>query len=104
MIENLCRRWGYQKGIPLGWYGQGIIEPIAAEEQRDFEGLRYDWQSHEDEHLHSKNRKIAIPQDLTNFTNAGALDPNKSQAAAQQALCQNPPLPTKEWVCIEDYY
>ena len=45
-----------------------------------------------------------IPRVLTNFVSAGVLDPNRSQLATQQALCQNPPLPTEEWVCIKDYY
>ena len=41
MVENLCRRWGYEKGAPLGRYDQGIVEPITAKERRDFEGLGY---------------------------------------------------------------
>ena len=32
MVENLCHRWGYVKGTPLGRYGQGIAKPITAEE------------------------------------------------------------------------
>ena len=44
------------------------------------------------------------PQDLTNFTSVGVLDPNTSQATAQQALYQSPPLLTGEWVCNQDYY
>ena len=104
MVENLCHRWGYEKGTPLGQYGQRIAEPIMAEERRDFEGLGYDWQPHKDGRLRSRNRKIVIPRDLTNFTSAGVLNPNKSQAATHQALCQSPPLPTEEWVCIEEYY
>ena len=47
---------------------------------------------------------MAIHRDLTNFTSAGTLDLNSSQATAQQASCQTSPLPTEEWVCIEDYY
>ena len=47
---------------------------------------------------------LVIPRDLTNFVSAGVLDANTSQAAAQQTLCQVLPLPTEEWVCIEDYY
>ena len=45
-----------------------------------------------------------IPRDLTNFVNAGIIDPNTSPATAQPAPCQSPPLLTEEWVCIEDYY
>ena len=48
MVENLCRRWGYEKGAPLGQYGQGIVEPITAEERRDYKGLGYDWQPRKD--------------------------------------------------------
>ena len=51
-----------------------------------------------------KNWKLVIPLDLTNFTSAGVLNPNQSQATAQAALLPSPPLPTKEWVCFEDYY
>ena len=75
------------KGTPLGRYGQGITEPITTEEQRDFEDLGYNWQPRDGEHLHSRNQKIVIPWDLTNFISAGVLDPNTSQAAAQPALC-----------------
>ena len=32
MVENLCHRWGYEKGAPLGRYGQRIVEPVIAEE------------------------------------------------------------------------
>ena len=32
MVKNLCHRWGYMKGTPLGRHGQGIAEPITAEE------------------------------------------------------------------------
>ena len=32
MVENVCYRWGYVKGTPLGRYGQGIAEPIRAAE------------------------------------------------------------------------
>ena len=39
MAENLCRSWGHEKGVLLGWYGQGIVEPITAKEWRDHEGL-----------------------------------------------------------------
>ena len=42
MVENICRRWGYAKGTPLGRHGQQITEPIAAEERKDFEGLGYE--------------------------------------------------------------
>ena len=45
-----------------------------------------------------------IPRDLTIFVSAGVLDPNTSPASAQPVPCQSPPLPTEEWVCIEDYY
>ena len=61
--------------------GQGIAEPIMAEERKDFEGLGYDWQPHDGECLHSRNQKLVIPRDLTNFISAGVLDPNTSQAA-----------------------
>ena len=44
MVENICHRWGYAKGMPLGHHDQGIAEPIVAEERRDFEGLGYEWQ------------------------------------------------------------
>ena len=76
MVENLCCRWGYEKGTPLGRYGQGIVEPIAAAERRDFEGHGYDWQPHKEGFSCSKNRKLIIPWDLTNFTSEGTLDPN----------------------------
>ena len=104
MVENICRRWGYAKGTPLGRHDQGIVEPIAAEERRDFEGLGYEWQSRDSEHLHSRNRKLVVPRDLTNFVSAGVLDPNTSLAAAQLVTCQSPPLSIVEWVCVEDYY
>ena len=42
MVENLCHRWGYKHETPLGLHGQGIAEPITAEERRDHEGLGYD--------------------------------------------------------------
>ena len=87
MVKNLCHKWGYVKGTPLGRYGQGIAEPIMAEERKDSEGLGYDWQPHEDERMHSRNQKIVVPRVLTNFTSVGALDPNKSQAATQQVPC-----------------
>ena len=32
MVKNVCHRWGYIKGTPLGQYSQGIAEPIVAEE------------------------------------------------------------------------
>ena len=83
MVENICRRWGYAKGTPLGRHGQGIAEPIMAEEHRDFEGLGYDWQPRDGERLHSRSRKLVIPRDLTNFVSASVLDPNTSQDAAQ---------------------
>ena len=104
MVENICRRWSYAKGMPLGQHGQGIVEPVATEERRDFEGLGYEWQPHDGECLHLKNRKLVIPQDLTNFVSAGVLDPNTSPASAQPVPCQSLPLLTEEWVCIEDYY
>ena len=104
MVENLGRRWGYEKGEPLKRYIQGIAEPIIAEERRDFEGLGYNWQPRKDGHMRLKNRKLIVPRDLTNFTNVGILDPNQSQASAQPALLQSPPLPVKKWVYIEDYY
>ena len=91
-------------GLPLKRYGQGIAEPIAVEERRDHEGLKYDWQPHKDGYQRTKNWKLVVPSDLTNFTNAGVLDPNQSQATAQAALLPSPPLPTEEWVCVEDYY
>ena len=104
MVENLCRRWGYEKGVPLGRYSQGIVEPITAEERRDHEGLGYDWQLHKDGHQRTKNRKLVIPRDLTNFISTGVLNPNQSQATAQATLLPNPPLSTEKWVCVEDYY
>ena len=76
MVENLCRRWGYEKGAPLGQYDQGIIEPITAEERRDHEGLGYNWQPHKDGCQCTRNRKLVLPRDLTNFTSVGVLDPN----------------------------
>ena len=78
MVENLCHRWGYNKGTPLRQYDQGIAEPITADERRDFEGLGYDWQPHKDGYSHSKNQKLIIPRYLTNFTSADILDPNQS--------------------------
>ena len=51
--------------------------------------------------MRSENQRIVIPRDLTNFTSAGVLDPNQSQATA---LLSGPPLPLEEWVCIEDWY
>ena len=104
MVENICCRWGYTKGTPLGQHAQGIAEPVAAEERRDFQGLGYEWQLRDGERLHSRNRKLVIPQDLTNFVSAGVLDPDTSPASAQPVPCQSPPLPTEEWVCIKDYY
>ena len=41
MVENLCRRWGYEKGTPLGRYGEGIVEPVAAAERKYNEGFGY---------------------------------------------------------------
>ena len=82
MVENIYCRWGYAKGTPLGRHGKGSPKPITVEEHRDFEGLGYEWQPHDGEHLHSRNRKLVIPQDLTNFVSAGVLDPNTSQASA----------------------
>ena len=54
--------------------------------------------------MRSKNWRIIIPRDLTNFTNAGTLDPNESEATAQAALLSGPPLPPEELVCFEDWY
>ena len=82
MVENVCRRWDYVMGTPLGRYGQGIAEPIMAEEQRDSKGLGYDLQSIEDRRPQPKNRRMTIPRDLTNFTSAGILGSSSSQAAA----------------------
>ena len=100
MFKNLCSYWGYEMGTPLGWYGQGIAEPIAATERRDNEGLGYDWQRHKVGFARSKNQKLIIPRDLTNFISVGTLDPNKSQTSAQSGLHQTSPLPTEEWVCV----
>ena len=104
MVENICHRWGYVKGTLLERYGQGIVEPIVAEEQRDSEGLEYDPQSSEDRRMQPKNRRMAIPRDLTNFTSVGTLDSSNSEAAAQQVSCSSSPLPMEDWVYIEDYY
>ena len=82
MVENICRRWDYAKETPLGRHGQGIAESVAVEERRDFEGLGYEWQPRDGVCQHSRNRKLVIPRDLTNFVSAGVLDPNRSQATA----------------------
>ena len=103
MVENVCHKWGYVKGTTLERYGQGIAEPIVAEERRDSEGLGYNPQSSEDRHMQPKNRRMTIPWDLTNFTSVGNLGSSDDQATAQQEPCQSSPLPTEEWVCIEDY-
>ena len=91
-------------GTATGSPGQRITEPITVAERRDFEGLEYNWKPRKDGHLRSKNRKLIVPLDLTYFTSAGIFDSNQSQASAQPALLQSPPLPAEEWVCIEDYY
>ena len=82
MFENLCHYWGYEMGTPLERYGQGLAKPVVAAKRRDNEGLGYDWQPHKDGFARSKNRKLIIPRDLTNFVSAGILDPNKSQTLA----------------------
>ena len=104
MVENICRRWGYAMGMPVGRHGQGIVELVAAEERRHFEGLRYKWQPRDVEHPRLKNRMLVIPRDLTYFVSASVLDPNTSPASAHPVPCQSPPLSTKEWVCIEDCF
>ena len=71
--------------MPLGHHGQGIAEPIKAEEHKDFEGLGYDLQPRDGECLHSRRQKLVIPRDLTKFVSAGILDPNTSPATAQPA-------------------
>ena len=47
---------------------------------------------------------MIIPLDLSNFVNAGILDPNLNEAAAQAALHSSSPLPSEEWVNVEDWY
>ena len=54
--------------------------------------------------MHSKNRRLVIPQDLTNFINTGTHDPNQSQTSIQPGLHQTSPLSTEEWVDVEDFY
>ena len=87
MVENVCRRWGYEKGTPLGRHGQGIADPVTTEEHGKFQGLGYEWQPRDGERLDSVRRKLVIPQDLTNFVSAGILDPNTSPTTAQPAPC-----------------
>ena len=96
MVKNVCHRWGYEKGTPVGHHYQGITELVTVEERKYHEGLEYEWQPRDGERLCLKNQKLMIPQDLTNFVSAGVLDPNTSPVAAQQVPCQNPPLPTEE--------
>ena len=87
MVENICRRWGYEKGTPLGHHGHGIAEPVTTEEREKFQGLGYEWQPCDGECLHSGRRKLVIPRDLTNFVSVGILDPNTSPTTAQPAPC-----------------
>ena len=42
MVENLCRHWGYERGTPFGEYDEGIAEPVAVAERKDYEGFGYD--------------------------------------------------------------
>ena len=47
---------------------------------------------------------MVFPLGLTNFVSASVLDPNLSEATAQAALLSGPPLPSEEWVDVEDWY
>jgi hypothetical protein len=75
MMRNLCQRWEYVEGAPLGKDGQGIAEPIQALPKLGREGLEYqEWET-------SASRVPSKPIGLSHFVSAGIIDPNQSGEA-----------------------
>ena len=74
------------------------------EERRDHKSLGYNWQPRKDAYRRGKDRRMIIPLGLSNFVSVGILDPNLNEATAQAALHSGSPLPSEEWVSVEDWY
>jgi hypothetical protein len=67
MVKNLCERWGYTIGTPLGKGGIGLLEPIQIKENARRRGLGYTGPNH---------IKRSPKKGLIRFISAGFVNPN----------------------------
>jgi hypothetical protein len=76
MVKNLCQKWGYQRGTPLGLGGTGLLEPLELPENKSRAGLGYQ-RPHQVRGGPSPDKK---GKGWVRFVSAGFVNPNQSLA------------------------
>jgi hypothetical protein len=77
MMRNICKRWGYVMGDPLGRSTKGILEPLQPTYQHGTTGLGYQ-ESELDPLIRLLERKAKIRPSLSHFVSGGWIDPNQA--------------------------